>query len=209
MTKFCPVLINIENQKCVVVGGGSVAERKIKTLLKYGANITVISPEITDNIKKLIEKGKIKHFRRRYRKGDIKGAVLVVAATSDSRINAQILKEARFLINSADGENTTEGIKYIVPAIFEKGDLTIAVSTGFPSLSRILRNEISKLYGKEFALYLRYIKKARKEIQKKISENKRRQEIFRKIASKKIVLILKQYGFRQAKKEIDRIINEA
>lgn len=208
MTRFFPILINIENQRCVVVGGGRVAERKIKTLLKYGAQITVISPEITENIKKLIEKGKIKHVKRRYRKEDVKKAVLVVSATSDSKINAQIAKEAEFLINTVEGKNETKGIKYIVPAIFERGDLTIAVSTEFPALSKIIRNEIAKLYGKEFALYLKYIKKARKGIQEKIPNNKKRQALFRKIASKKIVSILKQYGFKEAKKEIDRILNE-
>lgn len=208
MSKFFPILINIKNQKCIVVGGGSVAERKIKTLLKYGAKIIVISPEITDNIKKLVDRGKIKHVKRLYRKGDAKEAVLVVSATSDSKINAQIAKEAEFLINTIEGKNKTKGIKYIVPAIFERGNLTIAVSTEFPSLSRIIRNEIAKLYGKEFALYSRYIKKVRKEIQGKIPDDKKRQALFRKIASKKIVSILKQDGFKEAKKEIDRILNE-
>lgn len=209
MTGFFPVFINIKNQKCVVVGGGRVAERKIKTLLKYGAKITVISPEITENIKKLVERGKIKYFKRHYRKGDIKEAVLVVPATSDSKLNAQISEEAEFLINTVERKNKVKGIKYIVPAIFKKRELTIAVSTGFPALSRILRDEIAKLYGKEFALYSRYIRKIRKEIQGKISDNKKRQDIFRKIASKEIVSILKQYGFKEAKKEIERIISEA
>lgn len=208
MTKFFPVLINIRNQRCIVVGGGRVAERKIKTLLKYGAEITVISPEITENIKKLIERGKIKHIKRQYRKGDVKKAVLVVSATSDSKVNAQIAKEAEFLINTVEGKNRTKGIKYIVPAIFEMGELTVSISTEFPALSKILRDEIAKLYGKEFALYLKYIKKIRKEIQEKISDSKKRQDIFRKVASKKIVSILKQYGFKEAKKEIDRILNE-
>lgn len=219
MGNLFPILVNIKNKKCIVVGGGCVAERKVKTLLKYGAQITLISPEITDNLRKIVEKGKIKHIKRQYKKGDTKGAFLVIPATSDSKINTQIAKEAKFLINvvernkkSKNGKEEIQkninGIVYTVPAIFEKGNLTITVSTEFPALSRLLKNEISTLYGKEFALYLKYLKKFRKEIQRKISDNKKRQNIFRKIASKKIVSILQQNGFKKAKEEIEKIINE-
>lgn len=114
------------------------------------------------------------------------------------------------MVNCVSGQSNlnTNGLLYNVPAILHKGDLTIAVSTEFPALSRIIRDEISKLYGREFALYLKYLKKLRKEIQKTIPDIKRRQTIFRKIASKKIVSILKQYGFKEAKKEIEKIIDE-
>ncbi|MCX7988072.1 MAG: hypothetical protein N2647_01330 [Thermodesulfovibrio sp.] len=211
MSKFFPIFIDIKGKKCVVIGGGAVAERKIKTLLKYGAYITVISPNITDNIKKLVEKDKIEYIRKNYSKSDIKNAFLVIAATSDSRINTQILKDAKFLVNSVEKKETvikTNNIEFIVPAIFEKGNLKIAVSTEYPALSRIIKEELKHTYGKEFALYLKFLKKLRKEIKEKIEDSKKRQKLFKKIASKKIVSILRQYGFKRAKEEIDRIINE-
>lgn len=211
MSKFFPIFIDIKGKKCVVIGGGAVAERKIKTLLKYGAYITVISPNITDNIKKLVEKDKIEYIRKNYSKSDIKNAFLVIAATSDSRINTQILKDAKFLVNSVEKKETvrkTNNIEFIVPAIFEKGNLKIAVSTEYPALSRIIKEELKYTYGKEFALYLKFLKKLRKEIKEKIEDSKKRQKLFKKIASKNIVSILRQYGFKRAKEEIDRIINE-
>lgn len=210
MAKFFPVFIDVKGKKCVVIGGGAVAERKIKTLLKYGAKITLISPEINENLTKIVEKGKIEYIKKQYSKEDIEDALLVVAATSDEKINTQIVKDARFLVNSVNEHSRLKinGLLYNVPAILHKGDLAVAVSTEFPALSRVLRDEISKLYGREFALYLKYLKKIRKEIQKKIPESKKRQEIFRKIASKKIVSILQQYGFKEAKKEVDKIIDE-
>ncbi len=210
MTKLFPILVDIKDKKCVIIGGGTVAERKIKTLLKYGAKITLISPEINDNIKEIVKKGEIKHIKAEYKKEYIKNAFLVIAATSNDKLNAQIAKDAKFLVNCVSGQYSlnSNGLLYNVPAILHKGDLTIAVSTEFPALSRIIRDEISKFYGREFALYIKYLKKLRKEIQKKIPDIKRRQTIFRKIASKKIVSILKQYGFKKAKKEIEKIIYE-
>lgn len=211
MSTLLPVLIDIRGKKCVVVGGGRVAERKIKTLLKYGADITVISPDATNNIKKLIQAKKITYLKKNYTKNDLKDAFLVIAATSDSKVNAQIASDAKFLVNIAEKiENLkkSDNIQYIVPAIFEKGDLKIAVSTEFPALSQIIKEEFKEIYGKEFALYLKYLKKLRRTIREKIEDSKERQKLFKKIASKKIVSILRQYGFKKAKKEIDRIINE-
>ncbi len=210
MSALFPVLIDIKGKKCVVIGGGVVAERKIKTLLKYGAHITVISPKITKSIEKLIQSNKISHIKKLYEKDDLKDALIVVAATSDRSVNEQIVRDAKFLVNNVEkGEDyiKTNNIKYIVPAILQKEELTIAISSEFPALSRTIREEIKKYYGKEFALYIRYLKKLRRELKKKISDTKKRRKIFREIASKEIVSILRQYGFKKAKEEIDRIIN--
>ncbi|MDI6714628.1 MAG: bifunctional precorrin-2 dehydrogenase/sirohydrochlorin ferrochelatase [Thermodesulfovibrio sp.] len=211
MAKYFPILVNIKDKKCVIVGGGPVGERKIKTLLKYGAKITLISPETTDKIKELINRGKINYINREYKKGDLEDAFLVVAATSSSKINRQIARDAYYLVNiveKGDFQENMNNISYTVPAIYEMDDLTIAISTDFPALSKLLKDEIAQNYGKEFAKYLKYLKKIRREIKQKIADNKRRQKIFRKIASKKIVSILRQKGFEEAKREIEKIINE-
>ncbi len=210
MPKWFPILINIEGKKCVVIGGGSVAERKIKKLLEYGGCVTVISPEITANIKKLFEKGKIDYLNKEYSPEDIKDAYLVVAATSDKDVNAQIVQDARLLVNCVNMNAGVDinGIEYIVPAIFEKEKLTISVSTEFPALSKIIRDEMKEFYGKEFALYLKYLKKLRREIKEKIKEDKQRQEIFKKIASKEIVVFLRQNGFKKTKEKIEKIITK-
>ncbi|MCS7203591.1 MAG: bifunctional precorrin-2 dehydrogenase/sirohydrochlorin ferrochelatase [Thermodesulfovibrio sp.] len=210
MVKFFPILIDIRDKHCVVVGGGSVAERKVKTLLKYGAKVTVISPNITQRLRKIFLEKKIGYINRKYKKGDLKGAYLVVAATSDRKVNLQVAKDAKFLVNLVE---KTEKIKnsnivYIVPAVVEKTSLTVAISTEFPALSRSLKNELSKFFGKEFALFTRYLRKLRREIQKKVPNTKKRQSIFRKIASEEIVSILRQYGFKEAKKEVEKILNE-
>jgi precorrin-2 dehydrogenase/sirohydrochlorin ferrochelatase len=212
MSTFLPILIDIRNKKCVVIGGGSVAERKTKTLLKHSANITVISPNITNNIKKLIQDRKIKYLKKNYVKDDLEDAFLVIAATSDSEVNAQIIRDAKFLVNNVEKvENlkTNDNIQFIFPAIFEWGGIKIAISTEFPALSKLIKEDFKDIYGKEFALYVRYLKKLRRIIKKNIENNKERERLFRKIASKKIVSVLRQQGFKKAKEEIERIIYEA
>lgn len=210
MAKFFPILIDIKDKPCVVVGGGSVAERKVKTILKYGGKVTVISPKINKGLRNLVLAGKINYIDREYKRTDLRGAYLVVAATSDRKVNLDVAKNAKFLVNLVEKTEKTKGknISYIVPAIVEKKYLTIAISTEFPALSKTLKDELSKLFGKEFALFIKYLIKLRKHIQRKVPDTKKRQSIFRKVASKEIVSILKQYGFKEAKKEVEKLLNE-
>lgn len=211
MSNLFPVFIDITNKKCVVVGGGFVAERKIKTLLKYGAKVTVVSPNITEKINKLYLEGKITYLKKHYEKKDIRDAFLVVAATSSRQTNAQILRDAKFLVNVVEKislNSQAKNVQYTVPAIFEKANLKMAISTEFPALSRLIKDELNHFFGKDFASYVRYLNKIRNQVKQKINDSRHRQRIFRKIASKKIVSIVRQYGFKKAKKEIERIINE-
>lgn len=211
MKKYLPLFINLEGKKCVVVGGGKVAERKIKTLLKYGAKVTVVSPEITKKIAELVEKKKIQYLKKKYSSEDIEDAFLVIAATSDSSINQQILNDAKFLVNSVESSLSinSSNISVIFPAIFERDSLQIAVSTEFPALSKTIRDELKQIYGKEFASYIEYLKKLRLDLREKIVDSKKRREVFRKIASQRVVSKLRQEGFKKAKEEIESIINEA
>ena len=101
---YHPVFLNLKGKRCIVVGGGRVAERKALSLLESGADITVISPEVTKRLRKESVKrlnrakgssGKIRHIPRKYKKGDLKNAFLVIAATDSNEINKKSLKMPR------------------------------------------------------------------------------------------------------------------
>ncbi|MBI3592988.1 MAG: NAD(P)-dependent oxidoreductase, partial [Nitrospirae bacterium] len=92
---YYPAFIDLRGKQCVVVGGGKVAERKALALLRSGALVRVISPVITGVLEKHKKKGRIEHIERTYKKGDLKGTFLVIAATSDDRINAEISNHAQ------------------------------------------------------------------------------------------------------------------
>jgi precorrin-2 dehydrogenase/sirohydrochlorin ferrochelatase len=156
-SRYYPVFLNLKGKKAVVVGGGKVAERKILSLLKAGSDVKVISPYLTKRLEKEKLRGRIKHTPRQYRKGDLESVFLVIAATDSGVINERVSKDAPYLVNVVD---TPHLCNFIVPSIVNRGLLTIAVSTSgvSPGLSRSIRKELEKLYGPEFANYLKSVK---------------------------------------------------
>jgi siroheme synthase-like protein len=149
---YYPVFLNLSGKKCIVVGGGKVALRKVNMLLRYGIEIELISSRITAGLKDLAEKGRIKLLKRDYRDGDIEGSFMVIAATGNHRLNNEIVKEARdkkILVNVVDNPAKCD---FIVPSSFSRGDISIAVSTGgkSPALARSLRLRLEKQFGDEY-----------------------------------------------------------
>ena len=196
-----PVFLNLKGRRAFVIGGGKVAERKILTLLKTDADITVISPELTKRIEKERLKGRIKHISRRCRKGDLKDAFLVISATDSQAVNKQVSEDAPFLVNVVDAPSLCN---FILPSIMRRGLLTIAVSTRgiSPALSKSIRKELEKLYSAGFADYLRLLEKVRKRAMKEIPDRKKRAEFLKSLASKEIVEMLRQKGVKEVKKVV-------
>ena len=175
---YYPILLNLQGKKCIVVGGGKVAERKALSLLKSGAKITVISPECTVRLKKENLTGRIKYISRRYKNGDLKNAFLVIAATDAGETNRKISEDAPYLVNVVDMPLLCN---FIVPSVVRRGPLTISVSTSgvSPSLARTIKKELEGLYGREFEKHLNYIKKIRVRSLAGIKNNKERIKFLR------------------------------
>ncbi|NWF97903.1 MAG: bifunctional precorrin-2 dehydrogenase/sirohydrochlorin ferrochelatase [Nitrospirae bacterium] len=190
---YYPAFINLKNKKTVVVGGGDIAERKVLSLLKAEADVTVISPVITKRLEKKASDGKIIHISRKYRKGDIKNYFLVIAATDDREVNERIAKEAKCLVNVVD---TPQLCNFIVPSIVKRGHLIIAISTGgiSPAMSRTIRKEIEAHYKKEFQQFLKSLKLIRGKAFKHIRDNKKRTEFLKYAGSKTILALLRNKG---------------
>ncbi|HYA11775.1 MAG TPA: bifunctional precorrin-2 dehydrogenase/sirohydrochlorin ferrochelatase [Thermodesulfovibrionales bacterium] len=198
---YYPAFFNLKGKKTVVIGGGKVAERKIFALLKTGANVTVISPEITKRIEKEKLKGRIKHIPRQYRKGDTKKTFLVIAATDSKEINKKVSEEATCLVNVVDCPSLCN---FIVPSVIKRGFLTIAISTSgvSPALSKSIRKELERLYAREFARYLKLLEKIRGRTMKVIPDKKERTEFLKSLAAEKMIELLRQKGFKEVKKII-------
>ena len=145
-------LIDLEQQRCVVIGGGKVAARKIAGLVDAGARVQVISPEIDPEIVEIAAAGQALINQRAYSPGDLQGAFLAIAATDDPAINHAVWEEARSsgtLINVVDDPQHSN---FIVPALVRRGELTIAITTGggSPALARRLREQFEELIGPEY-----------------------------------------------------------
>jgi siroheme synthase-like protein len=141
---YYPVFINIRGKKCVVVGGGKVAFRKIKALLECGAEVTVVSPSINPELNDLIKKRRIDHISREYEPEDLKDTFMIIAATDSAETNLKIAlgaRNQRILVNIA---NNLDQSDFIIPSSFRRGDLTIAVSTAgmSPALTKKIRTRL-------------------------------------------------------------------
>ncbi len=150
---YYPIFLNVRGRKCVVVGGGEVAWRKVEALLEHGAKVDVVSPDLCPGLEELAGVGQIRASRRSYRKGDLKGALIAIAATDDQSINRLVASEAReigVLVNVVDDPASSD---FIVPSRICRGDVTIAISTAgkSPALARKLRTRIEKDFGEEYA----------------------------------------------------------
>ena len=145
-----PIFMKLDCVPCLVVGGGTVAERKVKGLLNAAAHVTVIAPEATQELQSLAISRRISWLKKSYRSGDIEGYRLAIAATDSREINRLVYEEAMecgVLLNSVDDP---EHSSFFVPAVARKGSLILAISTSgtAPYLARRLREYLeSKLYG--------------------------------------------------------------
>jgi siroheme synthase-like protein len=163
-----PMFLNISGKRCVVVGGGRVALRKVRALLEHGASIEVISPALCPELIELAKEGQIRASHRCYQPGDLKKALIAIAATDNSDINQQVVKEAHgksVLVNVADDRGNSD---FIVPSYAHRGGVTIAVSTAgrSPALARKIRTRLEKELGDEYGSLALLIGEVRTEVRR-------------------------------------------
>jgi precorrin-2 dehydrogenase/sirohydrochlorin ferrochelatase len=155
MTSFYPLHVRIEGKKCLVVGGGKTAERKVSTLLRYGGKVVLVSPDATGYIRSQSNQKRIVWRKRSFKLSDLHGAFLVFAATGSGDLNRKIGREAKkrsILFNLADNP---EACDFISPSLVERGHLTLSVATNglAPLLSKKIRQDLERYFGKEYRPY--------------------------------------------------------
>ena len=148
-----PISLEVGGRRCVVVGGGVVAEHKVRSLLDAGADVVVVAEACTAGLEELEAAGAISIVRRHYMRGDLDDARLAIAATDDPAVNAAVYEEgdsARVLVNSVDD---VEHCHFAVPSVVRRGDLTLAIATAgkAPALAKKLRLALSRQFGPEYA----------------------------------------------------------
>jgi precorrin-2 dehydrogenase len=149
-----PVMLDLAGRPCLVVGGGPVAERKIDGLLAANARVIVVSPSLTPALLTLAAEARLHWRPREYAAGDAAGFALVMVAASDASVSEAIAAECRaqgVWINCADDP---ERCDFILPSVFRRGALTVAVSTGgvSPTMARLVREELEARLPDDVAL---------------------------------------------------------
>jgi precorrin-2 dehydrogenase/sirohydrochlorin ferrochelatase len=157
-----PVNLVVAGRRCVVVGGGEVAARKVDGLLAAGAEVLVIAPRIDERVRR----SGAELRERRYRRGDLEGAWLAIAATDDPGVNQVVHADAeagRVWINAADDP---PACSFTLPAVVRRGPVMVSVSTAghSPALASWLRGEVAAQFGPEVGVLAEWLSEVRDEL---------------------------------------------
>ncbi len=187
--KYYPICLDISNKRCTVIGGGEVAGRKVRRLLDCGARVAVVGRKITPELESLKKRGRIEHIASVYRTEHLDGSFMVIGATDSSRINGRIYRDAKekgIPVNIVDDPRRCD---FILPALFEQGDLAIAVSTAgkSPALARRLRMEMEGRYGHEYAILVRIMGILRERVARRGASSEENRKVFEAVLDSDIL----------------------
>ena len=199
-----PVSLDLAKKKCLVVGGGNVAERKVLSLLEQEALVEIISPQLTKNLQMLYQQQKVLWQPACYQTAFLNGAFLVIAATNQPEVNAQVASDCQalgLLVNVIDHK---EAGNFIVNAHFSQGDLQIAVSTGgiSPALARQIKEQLADEFGPEYKAMLKIVKEARQEALVTITDADKRRAFLLSLAQMNLIEQLKQTSQEDVQKRV-------
>lgn len=176
--KLYPICLKLENIACCVIGGGNIALRKVKSLVRVGAKITLVSPRLCKGLQVLEKKRMFNYKRSKYQKGFLKGKKLVIAATDNEKINKKIAADAcalNILVNVVDSPSNCN---FYIPSVLHSGDILMTVSTQgkFPGLAKKIKEECKSIFDK-YAENLPLLARLRKEINHQFRKNPRKKKL--------------------------------
>ena len=189
-------LIGLQAHKSVVIGGGRVAARKIEGLLTAGAQVKVISPVIIPEIQELVNSGVITYIQRAYKDGDLENVFIAIASTDDPSVNQAIWAEATrrgCLINVVDDPDHST---FILPAILQRGEMSVAVSTGgsSPALARRIRERLEEIIEPENSTLTEIMAEIRPELIESFPPGTPRLQAALRVVDSDILRIIKIQG---------------
>jgi precorrin-2 dehydrogenase / sirohydrochlorin ferrochelatase len=192
--RYYPVNLDIMGRNCLVVGGGSVGYRKVKTLLSCGAKVTVVSPDVAAPLRALSEGGELVWHQRGYCESDLAGMFLVIGATDDEPLNERISRDAsrlNLLCNIADRPSVCN---FILPSFINRGDLIIAISTSgrSPAFAKHLRKGLEKQFGPEYTEFLQIMGVLREKLLAEAHDPEAHKPIFESLINRGLLSLVKE-----------------
>jgi len=181
---YYPVFLTIEGRTCLVVGAGAVAERKIRTLLKCGAKIRLVARELSAWLEEKRSEKVLTWAGERYERSHLQGVSLVFAATSDPDLNRSVAADALDLGILCNMATEPDLGSFIVPSVFERGALRIAISTSglSPAVAKLLREKLELEIGPEWDFFVRLLGELRERFRSEGISQKEGEKIFSSLA---------------------------
>jgi len=181
-----PIFLKLDGKRCLVVGGTALLEAKVQSLLSRGAEVKLVADYVTDEIRRLAEEGRIRWEKRSFRTTDLDRMTLVVAADRDQAVNRSVFAESEARNLPCNVVDQPALCNFYYPAVVERGQLQIAISTGglSPSLASRIRAELEQQFGPEYGEWVDALGRARERILTSLTPSERRTRILKRIASK-------------------------
>ena len=209
MAHLFPIMLNLENKPCLVVGGGAVACRKVERLLHYGPKITVVSPQVEKQIEQWAENNRISWVRRPYQEQDLTQAYIVFIATDQEDLNSSIAGRCRDLGIMVNAVDDPPNCDFFVPAMIRRDSLTVAISTEgkSPAYAKELRRQLEKVITDEHGKFVELLGEYREYIINRFADINIRRQIFDSLAKSDVLLLLKENKHEQARERIQACIS--
>jgi precorrin-2 dehydrogenase/sirohydrochlorin ferrochelatase len=203
-------LVSLQQARCLVIGGGQVAARKVAGLRAAGARPVVISPDLCQALEQQARDGDVEVIDRAYLPGDLNGAHLVIAATDDPATNEAVWQEAQTagcLVNVVDDPARCN---FHVPAIVRRGALTVSVSTGgsSPLLARRIRQALDQQFDTAYEPYLALLADMRPVVQAQVPKPAERKAVWQALLDSEILDLLRHGESGAARARAHAIIGD-
>lgn len=189
---YYPVFLQLAGRRCVVIGGDSLMEEKVRGLLDGGADVTVVDPEPTPGLLELGGRGEIEHVARDYRHGDLQGAFLAFSARHDRHVVDAIVEEAARRNLPLNVIDQPDDCSFIAPSVVRRGDLVIATSTSgkAPALAVRLRQRLEAETGEHHAEFLRLAGRLRGPLAERYPDFEERKALWYRLVDSEVLTLL-------------------
>lgn len=198
-----PVMLNLQHKRCVIIGGGPVAARKLGSLAKAGAKVTVVAPRFSPELLEAAAHYECELCCEEYQPQHLEQAFIVIAATDSFAVNRSITQAAPALVNNA---TEPELSSFTVPSLLEQGDLRIAISTGgVPAYTRRLKEYLEQQITPDFALFADFLQDIRQQVKQIPSSSAERTAFWRQALTIATIKLLAEGNLARAKE----LVNDA
>lgn len=209
MSMHYPVLLDLKGKKCLVIGGGKVAERKVRALIDARAKVTLVSPKITYALSQMADMKKIYYIKDHFKEKHLEETFLAIGATNKPKINHRIFQAAAKVNTLVNIVDSPEECNFIVPSTVSQGDLQISISTGgkSPALAKKIREQLEIQYGRSYRDFLLLMGELRSKVLSHFSDTDYRNKIFQALVDSELLDLFKKGLNQKAEKKAEEIIN--
>lgn len=207
---YYPVNLDIQGRKCLVVGGGNIAEHKARSLLECGAAVKVVSPVLGKRMAGLVQKKKVSYIKQKYQEKDLKGVFLVIAATNDLAVNTLVARHAKdrnILVNVVDIPRLCS---FIIPSVIRRGPLVMGISTSghSPMFAREMRKKCEQCFTPALGSFIRMMGEARKEVKDSCDSISVRKAKYLEMINSPMLSLLEKGKVREARQTLHNILEK-